>query len=72
MNINVTVTEVHWVSVKDSLPDDETTVMLYSPGADQDVFIGWRAEGQWYDGYEGGIPVRAIVSHWAQLPEGPK
>lgn len=67
----VTVTSIHWVSCDDCLPDDEMTVLLFSPGADQDVFIGWRDSGQWFDCYEGGIAVRARVSHWAPLPSGP-
>ena len=70
--MNVTVTEIHWISVSEQFPDDDKTVMIFTPGADQDVFIGWRAEGLWFDSYEGGIPVMAKVTAWAELPEGPK
>lgn len=54
------------------LPDSDTTVLIFVPDADETVWPGyWDAEdGRWC--YADTMPVNWKVTHWADLPEGPK
>lgn len=59
-----------WISVNDSVPDDEQTVLIFipdSPGDEETVWLGYRDAGVWYqfDAWE------IQVTHWMPLPEPP-
>lgn len=59
---------VDWNACADSLPDDDTTVMLAM--ADGEVTTGWREDGRWHD--IGAWPYEdAQVTHWAHVPAHP-
>ena len=49
-------------------PDDDRTVLLFHPQANEPVWLGYRNNGRWLD-----IETWEIegVTHWADLPEGP-
>lgn len=59
---------IEWFDVGVLMPDDEITVLVFMPGSDEPVWLGWHADGQWYavDATE-----IARVSAWAEIPFGP-
>ena len=67
---------LEWHSVTDSLPDADTTVLVFAPAADDPIWLGyfdgtsWFADtGMEYSSYdEQGSEVKA----WASLPLGPQ
>lgn len=62
---------VVWTDVTDSMPDDETTVLIFTPSPSEPVFLGWHDSNDgWY--YVDGSPVAYAVSHWAEIPAGPQ
>ena len=66
------VASSRWIPVWDSLPDDEEIVLVYSPGLNDQVWLGYLAVHEdmtWYlvDGTDPGE-----VTHWMPLPEPPK
>lgn len=61
---------VRWKPLLSGLPDEESTVLLYSPGQDEEVWAGFLESGIWHD--LGGMPVvNPGISHWAEWPEPP-
>lgn len=58
---------IRWVPVTDTLPDDETTVLVFMPTADEPVGLGCHSDDRWWV-TEGGSPA---VTHWADMPAGP-
>lgn len=71
--------EVHWISVKDRLPEDGTRVLAYCPKI-QKYFVGIaRISGHsdnvywWHEGARGAkYNVTSKVTHWLPLPEPPE
>ena len=61
--------QIEWVSVNERLPDDEITVLMYSPGESEPVWLGWLHNKNWYE--YGTRLFSANVTHWAELPIGP-
>lgn len=60
-----------WISVKDRLPNPNTTVLVIWHRAEKEQRIGfgrWQQHGVWYVSNEG-MPK---VTHWMQLPEPPE
>ena len=65
------IEEIAWIAVADELPDDDTTVMIYCPGSDEPVWLGWHDEDGWHEvdaSPIGDDEVRA----WADIPNGPE
>ena len=62
----MTTESITWIPVTERLPDDETTVLIATPGADP--WPGWHDEVGWFQA--DGSPVEE-VTHWANMPEGP-
>jgi len=60
---------VLWKNVDAEMPDDETSVLVYTPADAEPVWIGFHADGKWR--CPGGIPLSFAVTHWAHLPEPP-
>lgn len=58
---------ITWHSVADRLPDDEIAVL--TAFEDGEVLMGWHVDGGWID--SSGMPVSG-VSHWSELPAGPR
>lgn len=65
--------QVHWVSVEDHLPDDDTTVLVHvSNGEGEPIWPGFHSGDQWFwaDGSE--VTAAECVTHWADFPEPPE
>jgi hypothetical protein len=60
---------INWIPVKDQLPDDETTVMIYSAKHDEPVWFGFYEANAWF--LPDGMPLLAKPTHWADMPAGP-
>ena len=52
----------------DDLPDSDTTVLVAAAGGIEPVWLGYFNGEKWVtiEGYE------ITVTHWADLPQGPK
>jgi hypothetical protein len=61
------VRTVAWISVKETLPDDELTVLIYSK-TDDTVEQGFLDAGFWFYASGGGA---GNVTHWMNLPDPP-
>lgn len=61
------IEQIEWIACAERLPDDEITVLLRT---EQDVWPGWRAGSVWRD--TDGMPVRRKVTHWCDMPAGPR
>ena len=70
------IEQIEWKAVTDELPDAETTVLVYAPGADEPVWLGYYDGDDWLtvDHRIYGEPedVDALVTAWAPMPSGPK
>lgn len=59
-----------WISVKDRMPDEEETVVVWKNG-ELDVFT-YEGNNKWWD-YEGWSTTEGFgVSHWMRISEPPK
>jgi hypothetical protein len=61
---------VQWISCDESLPDDETTVLVFMPDADEPVAFGFHDGGEWFTASFSALP--RPVTHWAEMPAGPQ
>ncbi|SNT33381.1 hypothetical protein SAMN06265795_12619 [Noviherbaspirillum humi] len=59
---------VYWHKLPDQLPDVDTTVMIYTPDANEPVWMGWFDGEIWREVGS----ARVYPTHWAELLEGPK
>ncbi|WP_119154182.1 DUF551 domain-containing protein [Caldimonas tepidiphila] len=66
----MTTETITWHPVAERLPDDDTTVLLAVECDDEPTWPGFHSEGGWY--YVSGARVAARVTHWADMPGGPK
>lgn len=68
---------ITWVDAEEKLPDSDTTVLVFAPGADDPVWVGYHDGCFWFgiddveydDDSDSDHPK---VTHWADLPAGPK
>lgn len=58
-----------WIDCKVSLPDEGMIVNVYSPLADEPVWIGYLEDGIWRDVDSGRY--HTPVTHWSDLLKGP-
>ena len=65
----MTQSTVEWTSPADSLPDDETTVLIVMD--DGEPWTGFLEGGAWH--YVTGDPItQGSVSYWAHFPAPPE
>ena len=59
-----------WVSVKDRLPENGETVLVYRPT----MKIQYMTSYYWYRFCDGAIDIQGndVITHWMPLPEPPK
>lgn len=57
-----------WTPVAESLPDDDTTVLIACKG-NEPVWLGYHDVADWYN--TEGEPITSLVTHWQDMPEGP-
>ena len=66
---------LEWHSVTDSLPDEDTTVIVYAPGANEPVWRGFYDGECWFSGdgpiYGDVDEIAAPVTAWSKMPKGP-
>jgi hypothetical protein len=66
---------INWVLAADALPDDDTTVLVYAPGAGEPVWLGFYDGCYWFsvDGckYGNEEEIAQQVTAWAMMPKGP-
>jgi hypothetical protein len=66
--------QIEWVSALDELPDEGVTVLLFSQADGEPVWPGYFDEATAH-GYvwrsADGMEIEN-VTHWAEMPEGPK
>lgn len=65
----MTTETITWYSVAERLPDDEQTVLIALEGDSEPVWLGFHTWDAWYlvSGARSGR-----VTHWADMPGGPK
>lgn len=61
---------VIWIALPE-LPDDDRSVLTYAPNDEKPVWLGHYYREKWYDACGLGH-VRNGITHWAELPAGPK
>jgi hypothetical protein len=61
---------ITWTDATTTFPDDNTTILIFSPTSDEPVWLGYYESKEWYvaDGYM--LPPGS-VTYWANLPNGP-
>ena len=59
---------IEWFRTEDSLPDDDTTVLVIQ-GGDAEVFLGFYDNVRWKDA--DGFLLNDVI-FWAHMPEGPE
>lgn len=59
---------VNWIACGERLPDDDTTVLVFSPQWGEPVWIGYHDGDDWRTVDGGSID----VTHWAELPAPPE
>lgn len=57
---------IHWIDVRDHLPDDETTVLVADRNGE--VWQAWHEGHAWLEMTAGRL---VGITHWADLPEPP-
>ena len=65
------IEQIEWVACSERLPDDDETVLLYTPNDDLDVWPGWR-DGDGWRWASHGSPVHDEITHWSPMPAGPR
>lgn len=57
-----------WIDAKKEKPDADTIVLVYTPGANEPVWLGYLDDKIWRlaDGF------RCNATHWMPVPEPPK
>jgi hypothetical protein len=61
---------IQWVSVDDEYPDDQMTVLIHMPDCSDPTWIAYHDGGDWV--FDNGSKCTQRVTHWAEMPEGPK
>jgi len=56
----------NWLNVSDTMPDDETTVLIVVDG---EVWTGYHDCDAWY--YVSGDRIGGVVTHWMDFPAPP-
>jgi hypothetical protein len=62
--------EQNWTRITEALPDAELAVLMFEPGADDQVWPGYFDGERWF--YLGSNrPTTFEVTHWREFPEPP-
>lgn len=62
--------QIRWRAVAEARPDADETVLVCLRDHDEPVWLGFLDVDGWY--LVDGAPVFDQVTHWAQMPGGPK
>jgi hypothetical protein len=65
---------ITWYSVAETLPDADTTVLVYAPGSDEPVWLGYYDGDSWFEiggaEYGNAEELADQVTAWATMPSG--
>lgn len=66
-----------WISVKDRLPEDDATYLVYGRNGYGIVFAVYYSDGEWltwdeWNTWDDLTNITRFVTHWMPLPEPPK
>ena len=64
------IENIMWADANKTLPDDNTTILLFAPTFDEPVWIGYHEDENWYVADGNAMPPGSIT-YWANLPYGP-
>lgn len=67
--LTMTTETITWIATADRLPDDDRNVLQAAPGAM--VWPGFCVNGVWYSA-DGCAYAAGEVTHWAEMPKGPR
>lgn len=60
-----------WISVKDRMPEDDATYLVYGRNGYGIVFAVYYGDGEWLT-CDDLTNITRFVTHWMPLPEPPK
>ena len=69
---------MEWISVKERLPEEETSVLVWAEWADDpggySCELAMLCDGNWYNNgvIAGELHYKLTVTHWMPLPAPPK
>lgn len=68
--------EMRWISVRDSLPNDQQEVLTYWPEGDQiqvqRYYLLYAGSGPWWMfGWNNHLLETGAITHWMPLPDPP-
>ena len=61
---------IEWKGVRQTMPDADTTVLVFAPGANDEVWLGYWDGDVWRE--VGSDEIDGRVTHWAEMPFGPR
>lgn len=61
---------IQWKHVRSAMPDADITVMVFAPGACDEVWLGFYDGDVWRE--VGSETIDGRVTHWAEIPLGPR
>jgi len=62
---------ITWYPIDEQLPDECILVLIYAPILSEPVWLGYYEDGAWRCVYDNRLDPE-IVTHWADIPAGPK
>ena len=62
---------MEWISVKDRLPEDDATYLVYGRNGYGIVFAVYYGDGEWLT-WDDLTNITRFVTHWMPLPPLPK
>lgn len=66
----MTTETITWNAIADRLPDVDETVLIYSPGWSEPVWMGWW-DGECWRADDGWPMHESPACYWAEIPKGP-
>ena len=64
------VEKMNWVDPAIEMPDEEITVLVFVPSADEPVWPAYLCDGQWR--WSTASSITGDVVAWAEMPKGPE
>ena len=63
---------IEWIDADSQRPDDDIIVLVATPSLPEQVWLGYydSESNEWK--ISDGLPFGDKVTHWAEMPEGPR
>jgi hypothetical protein len=61
---------INWISVAGQMPDDDTTILVRTTSDSEPVWLGYHDGEDWITVC--GKYFKDEITHWAEMPGGPK